>query len=151
LVKITNFKIIIDALNGSGRIVLLEDYILKKERDKPKGETVNLESTELGTIEFIIAKGEGKHSNRVLRIDVTDLDIKREYRKKGFGRVLMRIIMALGELFKVPIVVDSLKESEGFYRKIGMKEVKKNTQTYVWKPRRKKKKCKNGKEKKNSK
>jgi len=49
------------------------------------------------------------------------IQVTEEYRGRGFGRLLMMILMALSDEVKKPIFLYATEESEGFYRRLGMR------------------------------
>jgi len=54
---------------------------------------------------------------------VISLFVKEEYRGKGFGRMLMRIIQSYAEMLNKPLVVYSTNETVEFYKKLGFKKI----------------------------
>jgi GNAT superfamily N-acetyltransferase len=57
------------------------------------------------------------------QINADNLRITKGYRGRGFGRLLMMILMALAEEVRKPIFLYGTEESDGFYKEIGMRRV----------------------------
>jgi len=57
------------------------------------------------------------------QINVDDLEVRKRYRMKGFGRLLMNVIMALAEELKKPLFLYATEKSVEFYERIGMLRV----------------------------
>ena len=53
------------------------------------------------------------------KIVVSDFGIDGDYQKQGYGRILMRVVQAFGELKKLPIVLFSEQTAIEFYKKCG--------------------------------
>jgi len=57
------------------------------------------------------------------QITVTTLDVSSGYRGKGFGRLLLMILIAFAEQVKKPIFLYSTHDGELFYEKMGMRRL----------------------------
>jgi GNAT superfamily N-acetyltransferase len=57
------------------------------------------------------------------QISVDVIEVTGKYRNKGFGRLMMMILMALAEQVKKPIFLYATEQSEGFYKSLGMRKL----------------------------
>lgn len=57
------------------------------------------------------------------QISVDDLHVSKSYRRRGFGRLLMMMVMALAEEVKKPIFLFSTDEGISFYETLGMRRI----------------------------
>lgn len=124
VVKWSKFKIELDTVTEEGRIILYEKWI----NAETKEEEWKICKEKIGGIDFTI------HRKGQRKIEITGLEIDKDHRKKGLGRLIMRMIIALGEYFNLPIELDSLEDAKEFYKKLGMTNPKDTIM--VWKPKK---------------
>jgi len=77
------------------------------------------------------------------RIVVTDLEVGRRHQRRGYGRMMIRVLQAYASELHVPIELLSVRTSMVFYKKCGFKHNPKcprEKQELVWTPRRRKRK-----------
>ena len=76
-----------------------------------------------------------------IQVTITELEVKRKYRRQGYGRFLVRIMQAMAEKMNKPLVLYSLDEAIGFYKKLGFKHIpsSKEKGDLYWLPKRLKK------------
>ena len=120
------FKIELDIATGEGKLFLYEKWINAKTKDdawKP-------EDNPISTVSFEI-------NRKARRIDVTSMDTDPRHKRQGYGRLLMRSLMALSEFYGLPLELDSTTEGEPFYHKIGMKDL--GNKRFRWYPSKAKK------------
>ena len=121
--KIAKFKLEIDTTLGKGVLFLYERWT----RTKDKQEAFKPGDNAIGSVDFTIDK---------YKIEVSSLNVESNLQRKGYGRLIMRAIMALGEFYNLPVELDSLRAAEGFYQKLGMKNTKDTI--YTWTPKKRK-------------
>lgn len=53
------------------------------------------------------------------QLSISDITTTRRYRRKGYGNIMMHILMGVARSKKVPIYLYSLSDVVGFYEKLG--------------------------------
>ena len=53
------------------------------------------------------------------QLTVTDINTTRRYRRRGYGSILMHVLMGVAKSKKVPIYLYSLSDAIKFYEKLG--------------------------------
>lgn len=118
------FKIVFDSIEAKGTLTLYEAWTKGKGKDKTNKQILREEP--IASVDYIVTDA----------VEVTDLKVEEAYRKKGLGKLIMNIIMALANYYDKPIELTSVDDAIPFYKKIGMK-LKKNTQdVFVWQPKK---------------
>jgi GNAT superfamily N-acetyltransferase len=116
------FRIVFDSIEATGKLTLYEAWTQGKGKDKITKQI--LQEKEIASVDFIVTNA----------IEVTDLRVEEEYRKKGLGRLIMNIIMALANYYDLPIELTSVDDAIPFYKKIGLKLKKGTKDVFIWHP-----------------
>ena len=96
------------------KISISYDWVGATKRVKAGEVKIEKKSRRIGYLNFVVDE---------TQIFISDLSVNRYYRKKGYGRLLIMMVMALSEELKKPILLFSTDESENFYRKVGMRKL----------------------------
>jgi len=118
------FKIEFDSVEAKGTLTIYEVWTQGKGKDKITKQI--LQETLVASVDFIVTDA----------IEVTDLRVEEAYRKKGLGKLIMNIVMALANYYDRPIELTSVDDAMDFYRKIGMKLKKGTTDVFIWQPKK---------------
>ena len=120
------FRIVFDSIEAKGTLTLYEAWTKGKGKDKINKQI--LQEEPIASVDYIVTDA----------VEVTDLKVKEEYRKKGLGRLIMNIVMALANYYDKPIELTSADDAIPFYKSIGMKLKKGTKDVFIWKPKPKK-------------
>jgi len=128
--KMPHLKIVFDTNENVGEIFIYDTFVHRKT----KKEAYLTQKEPIAKTQFFITEKGRKY----VEIGVTDLWVSEDFRKKGFGKLVMQMIFALATFYDVPVTLCSVSQAIGFYKKVGMKILKK-PDVFIWNPKKKRK------------